>query len=273
MTKNNERPICHRAEDLVAYLYNEATETDAQDFADHAEQCDACRSELAVFRQVHESIVLWRTEALGTFSPVSPAADLASATGSVKLVQHERRLPALQALREFFSVSPLWLRGATAFAALLLCVLALVVISRSWKQPAQVAKNSTEEKIYTATQLHDAVEKAVNEKLSKSEVSSQQSPKVAANQGQVKLPSQQRASRRELASNSVPTRSRGVRGLTRAEREQLAADLLLIPGRDEADLPFVFYEEPRSQMPELGSGVINGRATGTGANTKSPGAN
>lgn len=244
MNKNNERPICHRAEDLVAYLYNEASETDAQDFADHAEQCDACRSELAVFRQVHESILLWRNEALGTFSPVSEAADLARATSSVKLVQHERKLSALQALREFFSVSPLWLRGATAFAALLLCALALVVISRSSRQPTPVAKNSTEEKIYTATQFKVAVEKAVNEKLGHSEVSSRPSPNVAANQGQVKLPNQQRVARRELASNSLPTRSRAVRGLTRAEREQLAADLQLIPGRDEADLPFVFSEEP-----------------------------
>jgi len=163
------------------------------------------------------------------------------------LVQHERKLTALQALREFFNVSPLWLRGATAFAALLLCVLALVVVSRSWRQPAPVAKSSTEEKVYTATQLHDAVEKAekaVNEKFSKSAGLSQQSSKVADNQGQVKLPNQQRASRRELASNSVPTRSRHVRGLTRAEREQLAADLRLIPGREETDLPFVFSEEP-----------------------------
>src|SRR2546430_13342004 len=151
MTKNNERPICHRAEDLVAYLYNEAGETDAQDFAVHAEQCDACRTELAVFRQVHESIVVWRNEALGTFSPASRAADLASATASVKLVRHERRLPALQALREFFSVSPLWLRGATAFAALLLCVLALVVLSRISKHPVQVANN--DEKVYTKTQF------------------------------------------------------------------------------------------------------------------------
>jgi len=244
MTKNNERPICHRAEDLVAYLYNEASETDAQDFADHAEQCDACRSELVVFRQVHESILLWRNEALGTFSPISEAADLARATSSVKLVQHERKLSALQALREFFSVSPLWLRGATAFAALLLCALALVVISRSSRLPAPVAKNSTEEKVYTATEFQAAVEKIVNQKLSQSEVSSQRSPNIAADQGKFKSSNQQRASRRELASNSVPTRSRGVRGLTRAEREQLAADLLLIPGRDEADLPLVFSEEP-----------------------------
>ena len=241
MTKNNERPICHRAEDLVAYLYNEASETDAQDFADHAEQCDACRWELAVFRQVHESMLLWRNEALGTFRPASQAADLARATSSVKLVQHERKLSALQALREFFSVSPLWLRGATAFAALLLCVLALVVISRSWKQPTPVVKNSTDEKVYTATQFKAAVEKAVNEKFNQSEV---RSPNVAVSQGPVKLTNQRRASRRELASNSVPTHSRRVRGLTRAEREQLAADLRLIPGREETDLPFAFSEEP-----------------------------
>ena len=242
MTKNNERPICHRAEDLVAYLYNEASETDAQDFADHAEQCDACRSELAVFRQVHESILLWRNEALGTFSPVSEAADLARATSSVKVVQHERKLSALQALREFFSVSPLWLRGATACAALLLCVLALVAISRSWKQRTQVANNPTEERVYTTTQFKDAVDKAVNDKLKESRIAPPPASNVASNE--VKLSKQPRASRRELVRNASPTRSQRWRGFTRAEREQLAADLLLIPSRDEADLPFVFYEEP-----------------------------
>jgi len=239
MMKNHERPICHRAEDLVAYLYNEASETDAQDFADHAEQCDACRSELAVFRQVHESILLWRNEALGTFSPVSEAADLAHATSSVKLVQHERKLSALQALREFFSVSPLWLRGATAFAALLLCALALVVISRSSRRPAQVANN--DEKVYTKTQFEAAVDKAVNAKLKESQATAPPASNVAI---EVKPSKQQSISRRELARNNSPSRAQRVRALTRAEREQLAADLLLIPGRDEADLPFVFSEEP-----------------------------
>ena len=239
MMKNHERPICHRAEDLVAYLYNEASETDGQDFAEHAEECDACRSELAVFRQVHESILLWRNEALGTFSPVSEAADLARATSSVKLVPHERKLSALQALREFFSVSPLWLRGATAFAALLLCALALVVISRSSRRPAQVANN--DEKVYTKTQFEAAVDKAVNAKLKESQATAPPASNVAI---EVKPSKQQSISRRELARNNSPSRAQRVRALTRAEREQLAADLLLIPGRDEADLPFVFSEEP-----------------------------
>ena len=222
-----------------SYLYNEASETDAQDFADHAEQCDACRSELAVFRQVHESILLWRNEALGTFSPVSEAADLARATSSVKLVQHEQKLSALQALREFFSVSPLWLRGATAFAALLLCVLALVVLSRISKHPVQVANN--DEKVYTKTQFEAAVDKAVNAKLKESQATAPPASNVAI---EVKPSKQQSISRRELARNNSPSRAQRVRVLTRAEREQLATDLLLIPGRDEADLPFVFSEEP-----------------------------
>ncbi len=147
MRTMNERPICHRSEDLVTYLYNEASAADAQDFASHIETCEACRAEFAVFRQVHESILLWRNEALGSaFSPASQAARvLPEATSdSRQFVRHERKLPALAALREFFSVSPLWLRGATAFAALLLCVLAVLAISRLSQRSPQVANNETQ---------------------------------------------------------------------------------------------------------------------------------
>ncbi|HLR04591.1 MAG TPA: hypothetical protein VK117_02185, partial [Pyrinomonadaceae bacterium] len=45
--------------------------------------------------------------------------------------------------------------------------------------------------------------------------------------------------RTQLAFNSAQQRR-----LTRAEREQLAADLRLTPGRDEEELPFVFPDEP-----------------------------
>src|ERR1700687_3667040 len=141
----NERPVCHRSEDLVTYLYNEASAAEAQDFAGHVETCEACRADFAVFNQVHESILLWRNEALGAaLSPApQPAPFLAEATtDSLQFVRHERKLPALAALREFFSVSPLWLRGATAFAALLLCVLAVLAISGAWNKRMMVANNS-----------------------------------------------------------------------------------------------------------------------------------
>jgi len=72
MRTMNERSVCHRSEDLVTYLYNEASAAEAQDFAGHLETCEACRAEFGVFSQVHESILLWRNEALGSaFSPAS----------------------------------------------------------------------------------------------------------------------------------------------------------------------------------------------------------
>ena len=117
MRTMNERPICHRSEDLVTYLYNEASAAEAQDFASHVETCEACRAEFSVFSQVHESILLWRNEALGSaFSPAPQAAPVLAGktTDSRQFVRHERKLPALAALREFFSVSPLWLRATAS---------------------------------------------------------------------------------------------------------------------------------------------------------------
>src|SRR2546421_7756336 len=106
MHEVKQRPACHRAEDLVTYLYGEAGEADALDFGKHLQQCDACRSEFGVFNQVHDSILTWRNEALGVaFDPRAVAID--SAVESNQFVRHERKLSALAALREFFTVSPL----------------------------------------------------------------------------------------------------------------------------------------------------------------------
>jgi anti-sigma factor RsiW len=241
----NERPVCHRSEDLVTYLYNEASAAEAQDFASHVESCEACRAEFAVFSQVHESILLWRNEALGSaFSPAAQAMPVPAeaTTDSRQFVRHERKLPALAALREFFSVSPLWLRGATGFAALLLCILAVLAVSGVWNKRAPVAVNSGDQKMYTETQLKNEVAKQVDKQVTDFQMSQTKPPvDVAADKGE-KASRGQTSSQRELAS--LPVKPRLQRGLTRAEREQLLADLRLTPGRDEEDLPFVFPDEP-----------------------------
>ncbi len=241
MQNINERPVCHRAEDLVTYLYGEASAADARDFASHLQRCDACRAEFAIFEQVHESVTLWRNEALGaTFSPSSQAATVLAMPDSS---QPERRLSALAALREFFSVSPLWLRGATAFAAVLLCVLAVLAISRSWNKPAQVAKSSAEEKRYTETEFNTEVARRVSA-FKQSQTSSTQTD-VTVNNTQVDRSGKQSSPRRQLASTSVSSRWQRTPRLTRQERQQLAADLRLIPGMDDEELPFVFSDEPK----------------------------
>lgn len=243
MKEINERPVCHRAEDLVTYLYNEANEAEARDFANHAEACDACRAELAVFTQVHESILLWRNEALGsafsTAAVLTAPATTEARPNSIQPVQRERRLSALGALREFFSVSPLWLRGAIAFAALMLCVLAVLAISRSWNKPAPLANNQPKNDAYSKEQFEAAVANEVQSLMDKrkSKNSSASSAPTAATD----KPNEKNRPP-HLAVNRTQPKVRP-RGLSRQEREQLAADLRLIP-RDEDELPFVFSEEP-----------------------------
>ena len=234
----NERPICHRAEDLVTYLYGEATAEEARDFANHMQQCDACRAEFKVFNGVHESIVAWRNEAIGPIESSAPARRISFVTPDV--VQHQRRLPALAALREFFSVSPLWLRGATAFAALLLCALFVFAVSRLWRQPAQNPNNGNQAK-YTQQQLDEEVEKRVAERMAAQTNGSQK------NQGPGILPvkdsSRHSEPRPQVASNPSRTRTQPHNRLTREERVQLAADLGLIQAREE-EAPFVLPEQP-----------------------------
>lgn len=232
MANINERPVCHRAEDLVTYLYGEASEADGKDFAAHLQQCDACRSEFGVFQQVHDSILGWRNEALGSaFSPA--AVSVEAQAGSTPFVQHERKLSALAALREFFSVSPLWLRAATGFAALLLCVLAVMTISRSWNQ-----RHSQQE--------FDAKVKQQVEK----QIAQSRTPPAPPKSAQTLTPPKQpndtapdNGNHTQTAVNRTQTKNPRPRGLSRQEREQLAKDLRLIP-RDEDELPFALTEEP-----------------------------
>ena len=228
----NERPVCHRAEDLVTYLYGEASAEEARDFAAHLHQCDACRAEFALFNQVHDSIVAWRNETIGVVG--APQLATLNVVASQPFVHHERKLSALAALRQFFSVSPLWLRGATAFAGLLLCALIVFAVARVWQQPVQVAGGDANKAKYTEEQFQQAVQKEVAEQVAKA--TEEKREQVVPPSDDVRPPVQ-------FATGRSRPKTQPANKLTREEREQLAADLGLIPGREE-ELPFVLPEEP-----------------------------
>ena len=232
----NQRPLCHRAEDLVTYLYGEASAADSADFRNHLQHCEACRREFALFNQVHESIVSWRNDALGaSFNPATVATQ--PTIDSAQFVRHERNLSALAALREFFTVSPLWLRGATALAALLLCALVLFTVSRTWPRsnPAQVAGGG--EKVFTKSELDAEVARQVKIQTEKSQ------QQKTVEQSEYATPPQRQARRTEVATVRNSTKPR-VKGLSREERQQLAADLRLIPGAEEEESLFELPEQP-----------------------------
>src|SRR5207247_4425331 len=113
--------VCERADDLVGFLYGEPTDWEARKFERHMQDCAACTTEYAAFGQLRESIVAWRNEALG------PGAGRVL-TSTVLPIQ-PRPPSALAALREFFNLSPLWMKGVAAFASVLFCVFATLAVA------------------------------------------------------------------------------------------------------------------------------------------------
>jgi hypothetical protein len=121
---------CARAEEIVAYLYREASETEAKDFEAHMQRCASCRTELAAFGQVRGSIDEWRRQSLG------PLGAPALGTEAVPLLDAAidappRKRSALAALREFFALSPMWMRAATAAVSVCVCALVALMVARA----------------------------------------------------------------------------------------------------------------------------------------------
>ncbi len=214
MNEMNHSPACERASDLIAFVYNETTESEKRDFELHLKECRECREEVASFGVVRESITAWRDEALGVCTPGFISTPLAATA---------RRKSALAALRQFFDLSPLWLKGATGFAVVAFCVLAALALFRAPKtiyrsQPASVSLDAN--LIYTRQDVDRMVKEALAAQATaraQETVLQAQSPKPK----RVAAPSQMAKSRRPLS---------------RAEREQLAAELRLLSADDGLNL-------------------------------------
>ena len=132
-------------------------------------------------------------------------------------------------MREFFSVSPLWLRGATAFAALLLCVLGVLMIARVSRQPVQTVVTDNGKR-YTEQELKHQIDEAVSRTRAElTSTNNKPTPTVST-----KEEHRHSVQRTQMVANqpkNVPQRN-----LNRQEREQLAADLRLTLPVDEEEL-------------------------------------
>jgi len=215
MNEKDNSSACERADDLVSVLYGEATEREQREFEVHLKQCAGCRAEFAAFAQVRESIGEWRDEALSGFVS-SPA------------VVPQRR-SATAALRQFFGLSPLWMKAALGFAVVVFCLLLALAVSRlqthgEVPQVATTTSSGNPDAVYTK----DEVARMVQEALAKQE---RERPAVAPKPIVVESPQRKDAT---VAKSHVPPSRRP---FSRAERDQLAADLRLLS--DENDLELV----------------------------------
>src|SRR3569832_417731 len=110
MKETMKSPSCERAPDLVAFIYRELDERETLEYQQHLRECGQCREEVGSLGVVRESITAWRDEALAGFVSTP--------------VKTEPLKSAIAALRQFFDLSPLWLKGATALVVLAFFVLA-----------------------------------------------------------------------------------------------------------------------------------------------------
>lgn len=203
MNEVQNSPGCERAPDLIAFLYGEAGEHETRDFRLHLQQCKSCREEVASFGDVRESITAWRDEALAGFV-------------STPVTAQPKTKSALAALRQFFDLSPLWLKGATALAAVAFCVLAGLVLFKSNNQV--ISKNP--DAVYTQQDVNRFVKEAVAQQARVQPPVETPSPEnVAVNPPKPKPKSPRASSSTQFARSQRP--------LSKAEREQLAAELRL----------------------------------------------
>ena len=163
MKETFERNDCGRAEQLIGYLYGEAGAAERADFERHLHDCSACRDEMAAFTHVRTSVADFRAELLQAAPTVSLEEFAASAKqttahttqSSPRAASESQSSPpnesasphatlagfappandprasasaAWAALREFFRLSPAWLRVSTVAATLGLCALALLAV-------------------------------------------------------------------------------------------------------------------------------------------------
>ena len=222
MEDRMNQPVCERANDLVSFLYHEVDEREAHEFERHLAQCDQCARELMQFRGIREGVIAWRQESLGM---IPAQADIRSNAPFA----YAEKPSALVAIRQFFDLSPLWLKGATAFAGILFCVAAVLMVSKLQERPPVAVSD----KVYTEQELKAKVEAEVQARLQELNANQKSiipkeinSPAVTTNQNT--------GSRRPR--ETVETGKTRRAPLTRAEREQLAADLRLISTSDDSDL-------------------------------------
>src|SRR6266576_3359902 len=158
MMQEIDAPSCGRENDLVAFLYGELDDVEQKLFKSHMHACQSCQAQASEFRSIRESVAAWRDESLGR-------AQVTSAPQLERL--NQRKTSGLAALRAFFDLSPLWMKGAVSLAAILFCIFTVLAVARLRPTPGPVATINTNSQGYSQQELNALVEQRVREELAR----------------------------------------------------------------------------------------------------------
>ncbi len=222
---------CGRETDLVDFLYGELEPMAKRNFQLHMQDCADCGSQLSAFKDIRESVVSWRDESLGAFS---------SSFEHPAVARIERQKPsAIAAVREFFNLSPLWLKGTVAFASLLFCLFTVLAATRLMETtPETTVANNTAGQAPSVEVLNSEVERRVKEELQRREAANKPQTMVGTTDSPVDEAVRRHSRRQNLFASGSPQR-KAARPLSRVEREELAADLRLIVDDGDGQLVLI----------------------------------
>ena len=265
MKVSNNTISCARAEEMVTYLYGEATRDEAKDFEKHMRNCSSCASELAAFGNVREAVGEWRQQALGSLSfpafetnaaqhlarqssrPIcagSPFEDNA-ARHLTPVVALTQRRSSLAALRELFTLSPAWMRAATAVAAVMFCALAAIAVAYFVQQPQTVVVEKPGKSGYSEKEVEEKIAEALRKQnelpVKNAPVPSTESVRTADNEQPIVKPQNKRnaSGSPQVANNNRKRQSVVPRTAPRPSKLELASTdfLPFTAQRDEEKLP------------------------------------
>jgi anti-sigma factor RsiW len=228
---------CGRESELISFLYGELNDIEARTFQRHLRECAGCNAELAAFGDVRESVVAWRNESLGALGAmVSPSEIAHQVTNVADARNRKATAPSTQsawsALRQFFNLSPLWLKAAVAFATLLFCLLAGLAVARLREEPKVVVTNPAP--ALSQQEINALVDQGVQAELERRIAQQQQKDALTAKDSSPKNPVKRNQNRNAVVAETKDQKAR--RPLSKTEREQLAADLRLVSGKNDSEL-------------------------------------
>ena len=156
-TNHYKNSSCAFAEQIVAYLYDEATAQEKTDFQAHLTDCENCADELSAFGFVRSSVQKWRTE---EFLPMqTPAIEIPFEKSAEISVISAEKFSRLAGLRQLFTLSPAWAKASTAFALLVVCIgLTFVIINFSVSNDLAESRKSTSEKSIISPAIENETE-------------------------------------------------------------------------------------------------------------------
>lgn len=227
-----DAPSCGRESDLVAFLYGELDDPEKMSFNSHMQTCQLCQGQSSEFRSIRESVAAWRDESLGRVNVTSAAP--------FELL-NERKRSGLAALRAFFDLSPLWMKGAVGLATILFCIFTVLAVAKLRPEPVPAATINPNSRGYSQKEMNALVEQRVREELARAKSSEQPSvvPATVAVKPKSVGPRLRALSSHDYEVASATQNGKARRPLTKTERDQLAADLRLTSSGTERGVDLV----------------------------------